>query len=1001
MKHELSPTYSHTSVTRRFCLFVMFALGLIVPAITCRAAITDGLVSYWSLDATNGATAPDLSFANAMSLIGDTTNVVGQFSNAMFFNGSTVAGVSSGLTNIHSYNNADTGLPIYDAGSYSISLWLKGPGQTNRYVFSESSTFHDNPTLLFRSGTANPLTNRLSILLRNRRGQSLIGNVTSASAVFDNNWHHIVWTDDRGNAKLYVDGNLDGSSSSNLYNYVWAYGDLNLNTTTIGTRVSSNNTATFATVQPLVSVNQTFIGQIDEVATWERALSLAEVNEVRTNGVYTQGVPLPPQALSLLKVPANFTNRQGEWRLLSVDAVGTRPFTYQWSKNGSPITDATNRYYRIINCQTNNTGDFYSCAITNPSGFAITTNATLTVLPDPASNATNGLVNYWPLDNFDMQINPRSPELHYGHDMVFRNLDTNAVDPQVVPGQFGNAVKFNANNTSNPLSTYAYRTNGTVIYSKTNYTVSLWVNGTNSSLFAQNDRRVFSEGSSTGNNPLFTLGTDNNPVGYPISQSAYPFVRTDAGANSPIVARLTTRPVFDGNWHHLVWTDANGQGKMYVDGNLDETDYTYVRPPNITLNLTMIGCTARAAQGVTPFQGLIDEVATWDRVLTWTEIQQIMTNGVPVPQGIVAPTMITQPLDQTNNVRVMDDVTFTVAANGTLPFDYQWRKGNTLISGVANPTALTDTLILTNVSLADSNTTYSVTISNASGSVTSSIARLYVSNYTPLTNGEVLKADVDLTGLPDTQAGFTQFTLANNPGFFANDLKVTMTGIGTPLTDRHRVSPPDARMVTNVPPFMTQAQIYNDFIFANSTVDGTGMNILFERLATNYHYGVTIWSFDPISTGLRFSDWTETASGTPAVITNTYFWDGAAVPTLDYQYTFGGVVASTDRGKVQLTGLKSAGTSFGVFVNAIRLVANPVNTRITSTEFLGSTIRLTVVSDYPGQPVSIHSSSTITGPWTDISGTGTIIDTRGPFAIWEFPVSGDQTFYRAISWPTW
>src|ERR1041384_1031498 len=40
------------------------------------------------------------------------------------------------------------------------------------------------------------------------------------------------------------------------------------------------------------------------------------------------------------------------------------------SDNTDTGLDATNRYYRVINFQTNNTGTFYSCAVTNPGGFA-------------------------------------------------------------------------------------------------------------------------------------------------------------------------------------------------------------------------------------------------------------------------------------------------------------------------------------------------------------------------------------------------------------------------------------------------------------------------------------------------------------------------------------------------------------------------------------------------------------------------------------------------------
>ena len=75
--------------------------ALLATVLVARGAITDGLVSYWPMDATNGTTTPDLSFANTMTFSGPAvvvanTNLSGQFSNAIQFNGT-----STYLTNVH------------------------------------------------------------------------------------------------------------------------------------------------------------------------------------------------------------------------------------------------------------------------------------------------------------------------------------------------------------------------------------------------------------------------------------------------------------------------------------------------------------------------------------------------------------------------------------------------------------------------------------------------------------------------------------------------------------------------------------------------------------------------------------------------------------------------------------------------------------------------------------------------------------------------------------
>ncbi len=88
----------------------------------------------------------------------------------------------------------------------------------------------------------------------------------------------------------------------------------------------------------------------------------------------------------------------------------------------------------------------------------------------------------------------------------------------------------------------------------------------------------------------------------------------------------------------------------------------------------------------------------------------------------VAPTITTQPASQ--SVAVGSNVTFTVAASGTAPFTYVWKKGTETI---ANATGAT--LTLNNVQLADAGN-YSVVVSNSVGSATSNTATLTVSVVT-------------------------------------------------------------------------------------------------------------------------------------------------------------------------------------------------------------------------------------------------------------------------------
>lgn len=140
------------------------------------------------------------------------------------------------------------------------------------------------------------------------------------------------------------------------------------------------------------------------------------------------------------------------------------------------------------------------------------------------------------------------------------------------------------------------------------YSVAMWVKGG-----PQNDMRVFSEGSTTSNNPLFNMGTHNsaNPTG---QFAAY--IRPDTGTtlNHP----LSQSEPFDDTWHHITWVDDNGTATLYVDGRLDSGDFNYTRG-TMALNTTTIGGILRAAPSHF-FTGQIDDVHIYSRALSQAEI---------------------------------------------------------------------------------------------------------------------------------------------------------------------------------------------------------------------------------------------------------------------------------------------------------------------------------------------------------------------------------------------
>lgn len=93
--------------------------------------------------------------------------------------------------------------------------------------------------------------------------------------------------------------------------------------------------------------------------------------------------------------------------------------------------------------------------------------------------------------------------------------------------------------------------------------------------------------------------------------------------------------------------------------------------------------------------------------------------GGQPPTPAVAPTISTQPANQ--SVMEGATATFSVTAAGTAPLTYQWKKGATAITGATTSSYTTPATVA-----GDNGASFTVTISNSAGSVTSNAATLTV-----------------------------------------------------------------------------------------------------------------------------------------------------------------------------------------------------------------------------------------------------------------------------------
>ena len=166
----------------------------------------------------------------------------------------------------------------------------------------------------------------------------------------------------------------------------------------------------------------------------------------------------------------------------------------------------------------------------------------------------NGLVAYWPLDEVQ---GSKTPELVNGYDMELTNLSAE----DVVEGKIGNAFSF-SNEKQTLLSRVHDEADQLPANKHESHTVSMWskVDGN-----GQNDLTAVLGGQHRRQQiRCLTSGpTAEGPVGrliFIIRQSGWPDVNH---------IKSTAEP-YDGEWHHVVFVQEEGERRVYVDGELDD-----------------------------------------------------------------------------------------------------------------------------------------------------------------------------------------------------------------------------------------------------------------------------------------------------------------------------------------------------------------------------------------------------------------------------------------------
>jgi hypothetical protein len=163
---------------------------------------------------------------------------------------------------------------------------------------------------------------------------------------------------------------------------------------------------------------------------------------------------------------------------------------------------------------------------------------------------------------------------------------------------------------------------------------------------------------------------------------------------------------------------------------------------------------ANAASYTTPATTAADNGAKFDVVVSNSAGSITSTQAtLTVTAAAVAPTITTQPANQT--VTAGQTATFSVTAAGTAPLTYQWQKN---AADIPNATAASYTTPVTTT--ADSGELFRVVVSNTAGNITSNSAVLTVNPGTSNSSVDVITYHYD-NGRSGQNLNETTLTLSN------------------------------------------------------------------------------------------------------------------------------------------------------------------------------------------------------------------------------------------------
>jgi hypothetical protein len=332
----------------------------IVPAPTApfpASVLADGPISYFRMDETSGTTCYDYVGGENGTYTNVSLGVPGydSLNNVKTDSGETAAEFGDFPPNNDYAGNFPTyvnfGTPTGGNAEFSVEAWV------TQYFYETNGDCiagvgYGNGGEQFVLDTGNTGSGALRFFVRNAAGTVSAANATNLLSN-DGKWHHVVGVCDEAGGHVYL--YLDGAQVANAGITAGSGLQASSMPLSIGARESNNNNP--------VSYDAQFIGAIDDVAIYNKALSGTQIQ----SHYYATGFG---PVITQLQPTNNLTTNQGSSVTFTVSVRGTAPLSYQWNDpHGNPLSGQTTATLTLANVQTNQSGN-YTVTVTNLYGTA-------------------------------------------------------------------------------------------------------------------------------------------------------------------------------------------------------------------------------------------------------------------------------------------------------------------------------------------------------------------------------------------------------------------------------------------------------------------------------------------------------------------------------------------------------------------------------------------------------------------------------------------------------